>query len=213
MILVCGNQNQSFHAPKAERLLRGFFRSCRTPAHGILQSATVKRWNNKRRPALERFWEKVDKRNHDGCWIWTGSIKDEYHYGRISVGKKDVLSHRYSWIVNKGPIPHGLCVLHKCDNPQCVNPDHFFLGTQAENIMDMFSKGRNPTPKRGKDSYLSTINKTGEKNLSSKLTESQVIDIRSLYDSGIGYRPIAGRFCVTYQNIKHIVMRKTWKHI
>lgn len=75
------------------------------------------------------------------CWIWTGTT-NELGYGLIHVGQRRVRVHRVSWEIANGPIPEGLCVCHRCDNPRCVRPDHLFLGTQADNLRDMCSKGR-----------------------------------------------------------------------
>lgn len=92
----------------------------------------------------ERFWVKVKKTS--GCWEWTASL-NQHGYGNLpsrigAAGKNELLSHRVSWIINIGPIPDGADVLHQCDNPKCVRPDHLFLGTHAENMKDMKNKGR-----------------------------------------------------------------------
>jgi hypothetical protein len=76
-----------------------------------------------------------------GCWIWLGAIKS-YGYGSIKYRNKDMRANRVSWLAFKGEIPKGLCVLHHCDNPACVNPDHLFLGTLKDNMQDCIKKGR-----------------------------------------------------------------------
>lgn len=94
---------------------------------------------------LERFYSKVRKRR-SGCWEWTAS-KDSQGYGKFCFNGKQMRTHRAIWILINGEIikhdsHHGLCVLHKCDNPACVNPSHLFLGTQYDNIQDRNKKGR-----------------------------------------------------------------------
>ena len=85
-----------------------------------------------------RLWSRVLKT--DGCWIWRGAV-NERGYGKVAIrGMR--YTHRVAWEVTHGPIPEGLCVLHRCDHPPCCRPDHLFLGTRAENIADCVAKGR-----------------------------------------------------------------------
>lgn len=88
----------------------------------------------------ERFWAKVSQ--GDGCWLWQGSCGSPDAYGHITEGRKLLLAHRVSWVIHHGAIPDGLCVCHRCDNPRCVRPDHFFLGSHFENHQDAVRKGR-----------------------------------------------------------------------
>jgi hypothetical protein len=89
----------------------------------------------------DRFWAKVNRRGPDDCWVWTGST-DPRGYGHIWRQGRLVPTHRLSYELNRGPIPDGMCVLHRCDNPPCCNPSHLFLGTKADNAHDMHAKGR-----------------------------------------------------------------------
>ncbi len=90
---------------------------------------------------LQRFEAKVIPVTESGCWLWMGA-SNHRGYGLISVDKKTFLSHRISWGLHRFPIPDGLHVCHHCDVPACVNPDHLFLGTNMDNMMDKVRKGR-----------------------------------------------------------------------
>lgn len=144
-----------------------------------------------------RFWTYVAKA--DGCWLWTRGLRD-HRYGNFYNGIKDVAAHRYSWVLHNGAIPDGFYVLHRCDNPPCVNPEHLFLGTHAENMQDMMAKGRGNKP-------------CGELVGRAKLTEQAVGDIRGLYASGMTQLAIAEVYGVSKAAVQFIVSRRTWKHI
>lgn len=85
------------------------------------------------------FWARVQK--SEGCWLWTGA-KNRNGYGYLGMNNKDILAHRFSWIVNVGEIRAGKCVLHRCDVPACVRPDHLFVGDHLTNVRDCIAKGR-----------------------------------------------------------------------
>jgi hypothetical protein len=150
----------------------------------------------------ERFWNKVDKTGE--CWEWTGT-KNKDGYGMIKLHtKKMVSAHRLSYVLHH-PLNvdiweyREICVCHKCDNPKCVNPSHLFLGSRTDNMTDMFNKGR---------CIL------GEKKHNSKLTDTQVREIRTRYaDGGITHRGLAKEYGTSSPNITAILNRKLWKHI
>jgi hypothetical protein len=93
-------------------------------------------------PVEERFEKYTIPEPNSGCWLWSGSCVQD-GYGTLRVGGKSLRAHRVSWKLHVGPIPDGLNVLHKCDTPPCVNPQHLFLGTQIDNNLDRDFKDRN----------------------------------------------------------------------
>lgn len=108
----------------------------------------------------ERFWKRVEKT--DGCWLWTGSKAGgrDGRYGTIretGPSRKSAYTHRYSYELHHGPIPDGHVVMHTCDVPACVNPDHLLLGTQGDNVKDMDAKGRRVNTQKITDADRSEI--------------------------------------------------------
>lgn len=93
--------------------------------------------------AVKRFWDNVQK--SPGCWLWTAA-KRHKGYGAFNVRGENFKAHRLAWELTYGPIPKGMHVCHRCDTPSCVNPTHLFLGTNQDNVADMFQKGRNSPP-------------------------------------------------------------------
>jgi hypothetical protein len=142
-----------------------------------------------------RLWANVQQ---DGeCWLWQGTKRNGQH-GSMSVHDAPVYVHRISYEVHVGPIPKGLNVCHRCDRPACVNPDHLFLGTQADNVADMETKGR--ARKRGA---------TGERNPNARLTDAEVLELRRLAASGASQRSVARRFSCTQATVWRIIHGKT----
>jgi hypothetical protein len=190
------------------------------------------------RPLEERFWEKVNKngpilvKRLGKCWVWTASI-DGGGYGLIGLGpgKKVGKSGRVAWELQFGPIPEGMCVLHKCDNPCCVRGSHLFLGTQKDNAVDRELKGRSNHPagdqhrarlhpellKRGGDHHMRKnpeLRYWGEKNCKAILTEELVRNIRrEFHPKTMEYGYLAGKYGVTASTIGRIVRRETWPHV
>ena len=129
-----------------------------------------------RQTYVDRFENKFTPGPISGCWLWHGPTNSN-GYGLFYVNNNRLSAHRAAWMIYKGPIPpgdgyHGTCVLHKCDVRNCVNPDHLFLGTQKDNILDAVKKGRIAVPDSG---YCFS---RGEKNPAAVLTEKQVLEIR-----------------------------------
>jgi len=157
-------------------------------------------------PLAQRFWSKVDKSGD--CWIWTASY-GSVGYGQFGIAGKLHGAHRVAYELVHGPIPEGLRVLHRCDNRACVRPDHLFLGTQADNMADMHSKGRGYSYFR---QYPERVLR-GEQQHAAKLTDDVVRKIRRLHADGLNYPELAARFGVCKQSICNIVRRHTWRHV
>lgn len=136
------------------------------------------------------LWDKVAVGSVDDCWLWTGA-KNGDGYGSVGNGNGGtMLAHRAMWEQEFFKIGPGLCVLHRCDNPPCVNPSHLFLGTQADNVADCVRKGR-----RNQVRYK-------------KLNAERHAEIRDLYATGeFSYAELGRRYGVTYQTIRHIVQK------
>ena len=137
-----------------------------------------------KKKAEKRFWTKVDKKGDDECWNWTGSIAGQWGrknklgiakktnpgYGHFRTSEKGHRkmrkANRFSYEIEYGEIPKGKCVLHSCDNSICVNPKHLYIGTHKDNMNDMVKRNRSTT---------------GEKNGCAKLSEKNVMDIKTCY--------------------------------
>lgn len=152
-----------------------------------------------RLPLEERFKKTGWTMAESGCWEWNGS-KNRRGYGQINSGRRTAagnpapeITSRVAWAISHGPIPEGMAVCHHCDNPPCVNPDHLFLGTKADNNRDMAEKRR-------------TLN--GERRPQAKLTDVEVEEIRRAYDlGGISQRALGERYGVSASAVSLIVNR------
>lgn len=146
----------------------------------------------------DRFWAKVDAGGESDCWKWLASVNPVSGYGQFYDGTSMIGAHRFSYWLHHGDIPAGIQVHHRCDVRDCVNPYHLWLGTQAENMADMITKGRSSA---------------GEKCGTSRLTGEQVREIRRLAESGESHTSIAPRFGVGRPAVSLIVEGKRWQTI
>jgi hypothetical protein len=182
---------------------------CVNPGHLFLASPAQKLSDGRRSGRVrarpidigERFWSKVAVRGEQECWLWKGSLS-RLGYGDFTVRGKHLQAHRAAWtLTKKEQLTNGLCVCHRCDNRACCNPLHLFLGTQADNVKDMWAKGRVPVSR-------------GEQAGNAKLTEAQVRQIRREHIPGIfGCARLAAKFGTTKENITKILQAKSWSHL
>lgn len=146
----------------------------------------------------DSFWSQVEPIPEAGCLIWMHGVNGA-GYGQLTHNKKTMLAHRVSWEITHGAIPKGMCILHRCDTPLCVNPHHLFLGTKGQNNSDRHRKGR-----------TKLIPAKGESHGMSKLTAEDVINIRKSNETN---EVLATIYPVVSQTIGKIRARKYWKHI
>ena len=151
-------------------------------------------WATRGMSAQQRFDYYADKsRGPDACWPWKGATNKD-GYGKTWVSGKFLQAHRLSWELANGPIPVGLSICHKCDNPPCVNPQHLFTGTTAANMADRNRKGRHAH---------------GARHYRAKLNAEQVVSIRN--DTRVG-RVIAEEYGIHTETVYGIKNRWSWKH-
>jgi len=176
------------------------------PEHNVLYERNAMS-GRKVIPLAERFKLKVGPMLPNGCTEFTGfstKMIGKVNYGKLGYiysgppKRKPITAHRAAYIIAHGEIPDGLFVLHKCDNPLCVNPEHLFLGTHQDNMRDMMEKGRN---------------RPGEKCPHAKLNEAQVLEIRRRWGNGEKIVRLSEEFGVANETVWYIVHRKNWRHI
>ncbi len=143
----------------------------------------------------ERMRFYTDVAQNDDCWIWRGPTNNK-GYGQISVARKFYLAHRIAWELVNGSIPDGLCVMHKCDNPACVNVSHLGLGSHAENMHDSVVKKRHAF---------------GARNGHAKLTNELVLAMRAR--TGESVRVLAREYGVAVSTAYGVLSRSRWRHL
>jgi hypothetical protein len=141
-------------------------------------------------PLLDRFNEKWMPEPNSGCWLWLGATNAD-GYGRINTGGFIENAHRASWMLYRSAVPLGLHVLHRCDVPGCVNPQHLFLGDNDANVADKTAKGR----------------------AAKKLSQEDVAAIKSMVAAGFSQRATAKAFAISQHGVSFIVRGKRHQHI
>lgn len=136
----------------------------------------------------------VDLSDPDGCWLWNRRV-GTFGYGMVSFNGANVGAHRLMYQLRVGPIPEGMFVCHRCDNPPCCNPEHLFLGTTEDNTSDKMTKGREAR---------------GEMVNTCKLTEADVLAIRA---DPRKYADICNDYGIGMSQVSRIKRRESWKHI
>lgn len=164
--------------------------------------------------ALERFESKFIKGKINSCWIWTAG-KFTNGYGQFCYNNHNTKAHRFAYLAYKGAIPNGLLVCHSCDNPLCVNPEHLFLGTNADNMQDRDNKGRGSrVGNKGWGQRCPELVPKGETHPQARLTEADVLDIRNRFaQGGITKASLAVEFGVGRMQIARIISRERWGHV
>lgn len=169
------------------------------------------------------FWSRVDKSGgDDACWIWTAA-RNRCGYGTLGAWEgRSSLAHRWLYEHYVDHIPVGICVLHRCDNPACVNPAHLFLGTHAENMQDMVRKNRHWTTTKPEKRATSTRNGSvvhperlprGVQKRNAKLTDDKVRELRQRYQEGVSISYLASEAGINRSVADKAIHRKTWKHV
>lgn len=159
------------------------------------QNDPLKSWSRAPRPLAERFWEKVEIRNSDDCWLWRGALSS-HGYGNLGSGDgKTLRAHCVSFELAYGGLPPGCVICHRCDSPACVNPNHLYAASQAANLGDMAAKGRSAH---------------GERSAAARLSESAVLTIRSSARKQID---LAKQLGVSPMTISYAKRRLAWRHL
>ena len=149
------------------------------------------------------LWSHTDKSTD--CWIWQRG-RNTGGYGTLFWGDKRWYAHRLAYTLANGPIPKGLHVCHKCDNPPCINPGHLFVGTARDNALDMVRKGRHRY-------ILPTVRPRGGQGSRTSVNESQVIEMREKRAAGALLKDLAREYGMTNQGVRAICRGVNWAHV
>lgn len=159
------------------------------------------------------FWERVDRRTPDECWLWTGYVRRD-GYGQVTHAGRRSGAHRWAFELAGGVIPDGYSVCHTCDVPLCCNPAHLFVGTTLDNQRDSSAKGRSRFGERNpmrQAAARAKVSQPGERNAMAKLTRHQVGEIKRMVASGQRQRVVAQSFGVSQATVSLIVNERAWR--
>ena len=164
--------------------------------------------------AVHRFMGKFHIVDECSCWVWHAA-KHRFGYGMFAFPNRKTVStaHRVSWLLFMGEIPDGMHVLHKCDVPACVNPDHLFLGSHQENMTDKAEKGRAPSGENHWSRRAPDNVARGERSGHARLTEEDVASIRAGCSSGVTQKEMSRKYSIDPSHVSDIVNRKRWAHV
>ena len=151
----------------------------------------------------QRLANALDDAQEGSCWEWKRT-KNYYGYGTLTVNGKTIFAHRLAYQLGVGDIPTGLQVLHSCDNPSCINPQHLHLGTGSDNMKECYDRGR---------SKIKPVSFKGESNGSAKLSKKDVVVIKSLIAHGEKQHKVAAEFNISQAQVSNIVLGKGWSHV
>lgn len=144
-----------------------------------------------------RFWIHVDIRDADECWVWRGRVTHE-GYGVMCYRDANVRAHRLALELTTTPVPPGMVVCHRCDNPPCVNPAHLFVGTHQDNMRDMKAKGRAAV---------------GERHSRARIGAKEVAEIRKRAAAGEADSLLGAAFGISRKTVFDVVARRSWRHL
>jgi len=189
---------------KRSQFLRGNARCC---------SRACKEADQKQLTVLsaeDRFWANVIKSDDpNGCWLWSAAAATGKH-GTFYVGGGKVQASHFAWeSANGRPVPEGLWVLHHCDNPPCVRPDHLYVGTHLDNVRDAIERDRYAI---GNALHHATRAR-GERQGSAKLRDADVLAIRAKSRAGASLRQLAAEFGISKSQAGRIVRGEVWQHL
>lgn len=173
---------------------------------------------NHHTPIEVRFEASYIPEPNSGCWLWVASCCGKTGRPIITHQKRKQFAYRVAWQLFCGPIPEGMLACHKCDTPQCVNPDHLFMGTRFDNMRDSAAKGRNVSQTSPEKNPFNNPEHRkpagpGEKHWNCRLTPERVRELRSKKKPGESAKPLAIEFGISETHVFQICTGSRWKHI